>query len=77
MKWWKVFCMVLCCLLLCACGNQKQISGRVLAFENGVLTVQTEKEKTYSFLVDDLKTSVFNLADAAGMSLWMKPAGCR
>ena len=65
MKYRKIFLLVLCCLLLCACGNQKQISGRVLAFENGVLTVQTEKEKTYSFLVDDLKTSVFNLADGS------------
>ena len=40
------FVAVLACLLLCACGNKKQISGRVLAFKNGILTVQTEKGKT-------------------------------
>lgn len=63
MKRWKLVFAVACVLLLCACGSKKQVSGRVLAFENGILTVQTEKGKSYDFLVEDLKTAIFNLAD--------------
>ena len=65
MRRWKFFCALLCCLLLCACGSKKQVSGRVQSFEDGILTVQTEKGKNYSFLVDDLKTSVFDLVDGS------------
>lgn len=66
MRRWKVFCTVLCCLLLCACGSKNQVNGRVQSFEDGMLTVQTEKGKNYSFLVDSLKTSVFDLTDGSG-----------
>ena len=61
MKGWKLYAAVIFCLFFCACGNPKQISGRVLAFENGILTVQTEKGKTCDFLVDDQKTVIFDL----------------
>ena len=61
MKFRKQFFAALCCLLLCACGNQKQISGRVTAYEAGILTVRTEKGKSYDFLVEPLKTSIFDL----------------
>lgn len=60
MKFRKLFFAALCCLLLCACGNQKQISGRVTAYEAGILTVRTEKGKSYDFLVEPLKTSIFD-----------------
>ena len=40
MKRWKLVFAVACVLLLCACGGKKQVSGRVLSFENGILTVQ-------------------------------------
>lgn len=61
MKRWKLVLVAISVLLLCACGNKKQVSGRVLAFENGILTVQTEKGKSYDFLVEDLKTTIFGL----------------
>ncbi len=61
MKQWKLVFAMFCVLLLCACGNKKQISGRVIAFEDGILTVQTEKRKTYDILVDPQKTVIFDL----------------
>ncbi len=61
MKQWKLVFTIFCVLLLCACGNKKQISGRVIAFEDGILTVQTEKRKTYDILVDPQKTVIFDL----------------
>ena len=53
-------CLV-CICLLCACGNRRQVNGRVLSFEDGVLTVQTEKGKNYEILVDPQKTVIFDL----------------
>ncbi len=61
MKRWKLVFAAVCVLLLCACGSKKQVNGRVLAFENGILTVQTEKGESYDFLVEDLKTTIFGL----------------
>lgn len=63
MKRWRLFAAVFCVLMLCACGNKKQVSGHVLSFEDGNLTVQTEKGKVYDFLVEDQKTHIFNLVD--------------
>ena len=63
MKRWKLFLAALCILMLCACGNKKQITGRVISFENGILTVQTENGRSYDFLVDERNTSVFALVD--------------
>ena len=56
-----VFLTLVCICLLCACGNQKRVSGRVMAFENGILKVQTEKGKNYDILVDPQKTVIFGL----------------
>ena len=61
MKQWKLLFAAFCVLLLCACGNKRQVSGRVMAFENGILTVQTEKGKSHDFLVDPRKTTIFDL----------------
>lgn len=61
MKRWKLILAAIWVLLLCACGNNKQVTGRAQSFEDGILTVQTEKGKTYDFLVEPLKTTIFEL----------------
>ena len=66
MRRWKLLLAALCVLLLCGCGDQKRITGRVLSFEQGTLTVQTEKGKTYDFLVDSQETSIFDLVTIHG-----------
>lgn len=53
--------LFLCILLLCGCASQKRTSGRVVSFENGILTVQTENGKVYDFQVEFQKTSIFRL----------------
>ena len=66
MRRWKLLLAALCVLLLCGCGDQKRITGRVLSFEQGTLTVQTEKGKTYDFLVDSQETGIFDLVTIHG-----------
>ena len=61
MKRWKLVLVAISVLLLCACGNKRQVNGRVLAFENGVLTVQSEEGKHYDFLVLPQKSVIFDL----------------
>lgn len=56
-----VFLTLVCVCLLCACDNRRQVNGRVLSFEDGILAVQTEKGKTYDMLVDPQRTVIFGL----------------
>lgn len=79
--------ILLCTWLLCGCGNQKRISGRVVTFENGLLTVQTENGKTYDFQVDSQRSTVFDLTSKGEETLlddncrvnvnWSKKQGTR
>lgn len=50
-----------CICLLCACGKDGQVNGRVTAYDNGILSVQTEKGKTVDLIVDSQKTGIFDL----------------
>lgn len=58
-----------CICLLCACGNRREVNGRVLRFEDGILTVQTEKGKTYDILVDSQRTVIFDMVSGEGEDL--------
>lgn len=62
MKRWKLLLAALCCLLLCACGTQKQVTGRVTALGTDTMSVTTEEGKTYDFVVKSPDTVIFNLA---------------
>lgn len=50
-RWIRILEVLLCCLMLCGCGHKKEIAGQVTNYEEGTISITTDKGKTYDFVM--------------------------